>query len=43
MGGDLGRKWGDGFPTDLRWGMAHAYVPPIFQELLLLDFRQSTR
>jgi len=30
MGGDLGADWGDVPPKDLRWGTAHASVPPIF-------------
>jgi len=26
----------------LRWGMAHAFVPPIFREVVLSDAREST-
>jgi len=29
-GGDLVGNWGDGPPKHLRWGTAHASLPPIF-------------
>jgi len=41
MGGDLG---GPGaVPQNLRWGMAHAFVHPIFAEVVLWDARESTK
>jgi len=39
-GGDLGGL-GDGPPKNLRWGTAHALVPPIFREVVLSDSRES--
>jgi len=36
MGGDLGGT-GRTVPQNLRWGMAHASVPPIFGEVVLRD------
>ena len=39
-GGDLG-GWGRRFPQNLRWGTAHASVPPIFREVVLSDAGES--
>ena len=39
-GGDLGGTWGT-VPQNLRWGTAHALVPPIFREAVLSDARES--
>jgi len=41
MGGDLGGLR-DGRPQNLRWGTAHAPVPPIFWEVVLSDACEST-
>src|SRR6218665_1965630 len=35
--------WGDVPPKNLRWGTAHALVPPIFREVVLSDARESTK
>ena len=32
-----GGTGGDGAPQNLRWGTAHALVPPIFREVVLSD------
>jgi len=34
--------WGAGgrFPQSLKWGTAHAFVPPIFWEVVLSDVRE---
>src|SRR6218665_90779 len=34
-GGDLGEDWGTVPLKNLRWGTAHALVPPIFREVVL--------
>jgi len=41
MGGDLEGPGGTD-PQNLRWGTAHASVPPIFREVVLTDAWQST-
>jgi len=41
-GGDLGGNGGRYPGKNLRWGTAHASIPPIFPEELLFDVRQST-
>ena len=42
MGGDLDEDWRDGPIKNLRWGTAHASVPPIFWEVVLSDACEST-
>jgi len=41
MGGDLGGTGGK-VPQNLRWGTAHASVPTIFREVVLLEACEST-
>jgi len=42
MGGDL-RGTGGRSPQNLRWGTAHASVPPIFEEVVLLEECKSCK
>ena len=40
-GGDIGGTGGRSPQKNLRWGTAHASVPPIFGEVVLSDARES--
>jgi len=41
MGGDLGGLGGRPPPKELRWGTTHAFVLPIFGEVVLSEVRKE--